>query len=44
MRRRVKRAVKTVIVVVIAVGAIASVPPSTWREAEGRVALAPPLD
>ena len=34
MRRRVKRAVKTGIVVVIAVGAIASVPPSTWREAE----------
>ena len=34
MRRRVKRAVKTGVVVVIAVGAIASVPPSTWREAE----------
>ena len=34
MRRRVKRAVKTVIAVVIAVGAIASVPPSTWREAD----------
>ena len=35
MRRRLKRAVKTVIVIAIAVGAIASVPPSTWREAEG---------
>ena len=34
MRRRVKRAVKTVIVAVITVAAIASVPPSTWREAE----------
>ena len=34
MRRRVKRAVKTVILVVIGVGAIASVAPSTWREAE----------
>ena len=34
MRWRVKRAVKTVIVPLIAVGAIASVPPSMWREAE----------
>ena len=35
MRRRLKRTAKTVIVIVIAVGAMASVPPSTWREAEG---------
>ena len=34
MRRRVKRAVKTVIFLLVAVGAIASVPPSAWREAE----------
>ena len=34
MRRRAKTAMTTVIMVVIAVGAIASVPPSTWREAE----------
>ena len=34
MRRRVKRSVKTVILVVIGVGAIVSVTPLTWREAE----------
>ena len=34
MRRRVKRSVKTVILVVIGVGAIVSVAPLTWREAE----------
>lgn len=34
MRRRVKRAVKTVMVPLMAVGAIALAPPSTWRETE----------
>ena len=37
MRRRVKRAVKTVSVPLLAVGAMPSVPPSTWREAEDAV-------
>ena len=34
MRRRAKRAVKTIIMLVMAVGAIATVPPSIWRGAE----------
>ena len=37
MKRRLKRTVKTVIVIVIAVGAIASLPPLTWHEAEGEL-------
>ena len=35
MRRRVKGAIKKVVVVAIAVGAFSALPPSSWREAEG---------
>ena len=34
MRRRVKGAMKTVVVVAIAVGAFSALPPSSWRKAE----------
>ena len=35
MRRRIKGAMKTVVVIALAAGAFAALPPSTWREAEG---------